>query len=118
MAKGSNDPVLQDAFRGHLKETEAQVQRLDQIAGILEIKLSGKFKGCLHSTLMGTLRYSLLIVLFCASCITILLFIVLSSVFVVVWPSHVGMTTCTVVLELGFCVGLSGNRRWLGGNAP
>ena len=28
------------------------------------------------------------------------------------------MTTRTVVLELGFCVGLSGNRRWLGGNAP
>jgi len=27
--------------------------------------------------LMGTLRYSLLIVLFCASCMTILLFIVL-----------------------------------------
>src|ERR1017187_1799759 len=28
------------------------------------------------------------------------------------------MTTRTVVLELDFCVGLSGNRRWLGGNAP
>src|ERR1039457_591591 len=28
------------------------------------------------------------------------------------------MTTRTVVLELEFCVGLSGNRRWLGGNAP
>src|SRR6266849_10715318 len=28
------------------------------------------------------------------------------------------MTTCTVVLELGSCVGLSRNRRWLGGNAP
>src|ERR1039458_4200521 len=28
------------------------------------------------------------------------------------------MTTRTVVLQLGFCVGLSGTRRWLGGNAP
>src|ERR1700693_2829842 len=28
------------------------------------------------------------------------------------------MTTRTVVLELEFCVGLSGARRWLGGNAP
>src|ERR1035441_10501213 len=70
------------------------------------------------NTGMGTLRYSLLVALFCASCMTILLFILLSSVFVGVWPSHVRMTTCTVVLELGFCVGLSGNRRWLGGDAP
>src|ERR1035437_696770 len=29
-----------------------------------------------------------------------------------------GMTTCTVVFELGFFLWLSGNRRWLGGNAP
>jgi hypothetical protein len=29
-----------------------------------------------------------------------------------------GTTTRTVVLELEFRVGLSGNRRWLGGNAP
>jgi hypothetical protein len=28
------------------------------------------------------------------------------------------MTTRTVVLELGFRVGLSGNRRWLGDDAP
>jgi ferritin-like metal-binding protein YciE len=42
MAKGSNDPALQEAFKGHLKETEAQVQRLEQIAGILEIKPTGK----------------------------------------------------------------------------
>src|SRR5277367_3389896 len=51
MAKGSNDPALQDAFKGHLKETEAQVQRLEQIAGILEIKPSGKkcvgMEGCI-----------------------------------------------------------------------
>jgi ferritin-like metal-binding protein YciE len=51
MAKGSNDPALQAAFKGHLKETEAQVQRLEQIAGILEIKPSGKkcvgMEGCI-----------------------------------------------------------------------
>jgi ferritin-like metal-binding protein YciE len=51
MAKGANDPALQDAFKGHLKETEAQVQRLEQIAGILEIKPSGKkcvgMEGCI-----------------------------------------------------------------------
>ena len=51
MAKGSNDPALQDAFKGHLKETEAQVQRLEQIAGILEIKPRGKkcvgMEGCI-----------------------------------------------------------------------
>jgi hypothetical protein len=29
-----------------------------------------------------------------------------------------GVTTCTVVFELGFFLWLSGNRRWLGGNAP
>ena len=51
MAKGSNDPALQDAFKGHLKETEAQVQRLEQMAEILEIKPSGKkcvgMEGCI-----------------------------------------------------------------------
>jgi ferritin-like metal-binding protein YciE len=51
MAKGSNDPTLQDAFKGHLKETEAQVQRLEQIAEILGIKASGKkcvgMEGCI-----------------------------------------------------------------------
>ncbi|MGA3089595.1 MAG: ferritin-like domain-containing protein [Terriglobales bacterium] len=51
MAKGSNDPALQDAFRGHLKETETQVQRLERIAEILEIKPSGKkcvgMEGCI-----------------------------------------------------------------------
>jgi ferritin-like metal-binding protein YciE len=51
MAKGSNDPALQAAFKGHLKETETQVQRLEEIAGILEIKPSGKkcvgMEGCI-----------------------------------------------------------------------
>jgi ferritin-like metal-binding protein YciE len=51
MAKGSNDPALQDAFKGHLEETEAQVQRLERIAEILDIKPSGKkcvgMEGCI-----------------------------------------------------------------------
>jgi ferritin-like metal-binding protein YciE len=51
MAKGSNDPALRDAFKGHLKETEAQLQRLERIAGILETKPSGKkcvgMEGCI-----------------------------------------------------------------------
>lgn len=42
MAKGSNDPELQAAFKGHLKETEGQVKRLEQAAKILEIKPTGK----------------------------------------------------------------------------
>jgi hypothetical protein len=29
-----------------------------------------------------------------------------------------GVTTCTVILELGFSDELSRNRRWFGGNAP
>ena len=51
MVKGSNDKALQDAFRDHLKETEAQVARLEQIAKILEISPSGKkcvgMEGCI-----------------------------------------------------------------------
>jgi ferritin-like metal-binding protein YciE len=42
MAKGSNDPALQTAFRDHLKETEGQVARLEEVAKLLEIKPSGK----------------------------------------------------------------------------
>jgi ferritin-like metal-binding protein YciE len=51
MAKGANDPALREAFKGHLKETEAQAERLEQIAKILEIKPSGKkcvgMEGCI-----------------------------------------------------------------------
>jgi ferritin-like metal-binding protein YciE len=51
MAKGSNDPALQDAFKGHLKETEAQAKRLEQIATILGIRPTGKkcvgMEGCI-----------------------------------------------------------------------
>src|SRR5579862_1018315 len=42
MAKGSSDASLQDAFKGHLKETEMQVSRLEQVAKHLEITPNGK----------------------------------------------------------------------------
>src|SRR6202050_5477600 len=42
MARGANDPALQTAFRDHLKETEGQVARLEEVARLLEIKPSGK----------------------------------------------------------------------------
>ncbi len=42
MAKKATFPELKAAFQGHLKETEGQVQRLEKIGEILEIKLSGK----------------------------------------------------------------------------
>jgi ferritin-like metal-binding protein YciE len=42
MAKGSTNPALQAAFKGHLKETEAQAKRLEEIAKILETKPGGK----------------------------------------------------------------------------
>jgi ferritin-like metal-binding protein YciE len=51
MAKGANDPQLKAAFAGHLKETEAQAKRLEEIATILEIKPGGKkcvgMEGCI-----------------------------------------------------------------------
>jgi ferritin-like metal-binding protein YciE len=42
MAKGSNNPALKEAFTAHLAETLEQVKRLDQAAGLLEIKPTGK----------------------------------------------------------------------------
>jgi ferritin-like metal-binding protein YciE len=42
MAKGSNDPELEAAFRSHLKETEGQIKRLEKVAQILETKPTGK----------------------------------------------------------------------------
>jgi ferritin-like metal-binding protein YciE len=51
MAKGSNDSNLKMAFRDHLKETEDQVARLEQVAKLLEMKLAGKkcvgMEGCI-----------------------------------------------------------------------
>lgn len=52
MAKGSNDVDLQSAFKEHLRETQAQAKRLEQIAKILEIKPTGKkcvgMEGCIQ----------------------------------------------------------------------
>jgi ferritin-like metal-binding protein YciE len=52
MAKGSNDPSLQAAFAGHLKETEAQVARLEEVAKLLDMTPTGKkcvgMEGCIH----------------------------------------------------------------------
>lgn len=42
MAKGSNDAALKTALTNHLKETEGQVKRLEEVAGLLEISPSGK----------------------------------------------------------------------------
>jgi ferritin-like metal-binding protein YciE len=42
LAKKASSSQLKKAFTGHLKETEGHVKRLDQIAKILEIELSGK----------------------------------------------------------------------------
>jgi ferritin-like metal-binding protein YciE len=42
MAKGSNNEELSAAFEAHLKETEGQIERLEQAAELLDIKTSGK----------------------------------------------------------------------------
>ena len=42
MAKGSKNPDLQAALRGHLTETQNQVQRLEEAARLLDIKATGK----------------------------------------------------------------------------
>ena len=51
MIKGSNDPALKEAFTAHLKETEEQVVRLEQVAELLETKPTGKkcvgMEGCI-----------------------------------------------------------------------
>jgi ferritin-like metal-binding protein YciE len=42
MAKGSNNEELSAAFEAHLKETEGQIDRLEQVAQLLGTKTSGK----------------------------------------------------------------------------
>jgi ferritin-like metal-binding protein YciE len=42
MAKGANNEELSAAFEAHLKETEAQVGRLEKVAKLLETTPSGK----------------------------------------------------------------------------
>jgi ferritin-like metal-binding protein YciE len=41
MAKAASNAELAAGFETHLEETKGQVERLDQIAGILELKLGG-----------------------------------------------------------------------------
>jgi ferritin-like metal-binding protein YciE len=51
MAKGSTDPGLKGALTAHLKETQGQVARLEEVSKILEIKPTGKkcvgMEGCI-----------------------------------------------------------------------
>ena len=42
MAKGASSPELRRAFERHLEETRRQVDRLNQIGEMLEMKLTGK----------------------------------------------------------------------------
>lgn len=42
MAKKASTPSLKEAFTNHLEETRGQVDRLQQVGGMLGIKLSGK----------------------------------------------------------------------------
>ena len=42
MAKGASSPELKRAFERHLEETRRQVDRLNQIGEMLELKLTGK----------------------------------------------------------------------------
>src|SRR5271156_5799289 len=42
MAKGSHDAALSAAFKNHLKETEEQVARLEEVGRLLDIKPAGK----------------------------------------------------------------------------
>src|SRR5665213_2465803 len=52
MVKGSNDAALKAAFQGHLAETLEQVKRLEEVAGLLEMKPTGKkcvgMEGCIQ----------------------------------------------------------------------
>ena len=52
MVKGSNDAALKEAFSGHLKETQEQVARLEQVGQLLGIKVTGKkcvgMEGCIQ----------------------------------------------------------------------
>ena len=42
MAKKANSTALKEAFQAHLEETQVQVERLQRIGAILQIKLTGK----------------------------------------------------------------------------
>ncbi len=51
MAKGSHDAALKEVFTAHLKETENQIVRLEEVAKLLDIKPTGKkcvgMEGCI-----------------------------------------------------------------------
>jgi ferritin-like metal-binding protein YciE len=42
MAKGSNHKELESAFEAHLKETQGQITRLEEVAKLLDTTLTGK----------------------------------------------------------------------------
>ena len=42
MAKGSNNKELASAFEAHLKETQGQITRLEEVAKLLDTTLTGK----------------------------------------------------------------------------
>ena len=42
MAKKASSPSLKKAFTSHLAETQGHIERLEKIAGLLDIKLKGK----------------------------------------------------------------------------
>jgi ferritin-like metal-binding protein YciE len=42
MAKGSSNAVLREAFASHLKETQGQVTRLEEVGRFLALRVSGK----------------------------------------------------------------------------
>lgn len=52
MAKGATDKTLQSALLAHLKETEEQVRRLEEVVQILDIRPTGKkcigMQGCIE----------------------------------------------------------------------
>jgi ferritin-like metal-binding protein YciE len=52
MVKGSKDTALKDAFAGHLKETQEQVTRLEEVGRLLGMKVTGKkcvgMEGCVQ----------------------------------------------------------------------
>jgi ferritin-like metal-binding protein YciE len=42
MSKQASNPKLQQAFQNHIKETEGQIERLDQVFGMIDKKPRGK----------------------------------------------------------------------------
>jgi ferritin-like metal-binding protein YciE len=42
MSKKASNPKLQQAFQNHIKETEGQIERLDQVFGMIDKKPRGK----------------------------------------------------------------------------